>query len=47
MSAVGGLEKRRQGYIGGGVLLKGVSNLLNTIIKLYVKKQENKAKKGW
>ena len=40
MSAVGGLEKRRQGYIGGGVLL-------NTIIKLYVEKQENKAKKGW
>ena len=28
MSGVGGLEKRRQGYIGGGggVLLKGVSN---------------------
>lgn len=47
MSEVGGLEKRRQGYIAGGVLLKGVSNLLNTIIKLYVKKQENKAKKGW
>ena len=46
MSGVGGLEKRRQGYIGGGCPSEGSFKLLNSIIKLYVKKQENKAKKG-